>query len=175
MFLGSIKAPVPSSRPAMSPAVARHLVSNSPRSGGTAATRSPRLGASMARTRDLTGLSTAPCSDKEGHLIVFTPGSESASQVETIVVEDRKLVHRLLPVVRRFSPISGDIAQRQPDQLARRVVGREMTARLDDLAQPGIDALDPVGGVNHPPDRRRKGKERDHPVPRPPPGRDDGG
>src|SRR5271166_3241563 len=50
-----------------------------------------------------------------------------------------------------------------------------MTTRLDDLAQPGIDALDPVGGVDHPPDRRRKCKERDHPVPRPPPGRDDGG
>src|SRR5271166_4265130 len=80
--------------------IQRHLVSNSPRSGGTGATRSRRLGASMARTHDLTGLSTAPCSDKEGHLIVFTPGSESASQVETIVVEDRKLVHRLLPVVR---------------------------------------------------------------------------
>src|SRR5271165_4054192 len=173
MFLGSIKAPVPSSRPAMSSAVARKPCQIRRAAAGP----QPRAAAAWGEHGEdpRSGLSTAPCSDKEGHLMAFTPGNESASQVETIVVEDRKLVHRLLPVVRRFSPVGGDIAQRQPDQLARRVIGREMTTRLDDLAQPGIDALDPVGGVDHPPDRRRKCKERDHPVPRPPPGRDDSG
>lgn len=30
---------------------------------------------------------------------------------EAIPVQDRKLVHRALPVVRRFAPIGGDITQ----------------------------------------------------------------
>ena len=52
LFLGSIKAPVPSSRPGIVPATARGPCQIR-RFGGTGATRSPRLGASMARTHDL--------------------------------------------------------------------------------------------------------------------------
>ena len=53
---------------------------------------------------------------------------------EAILVQDRELVHRRLPVVRRPAPVGRDVAQRQPYQLAGRVVRREMAASLDDLA-----------------------------------------
>ena len=43
------------------------------------------------------------------------------------------------------------------------VVAREMSARLDDLAQPGIDALDGIGRIDHPTDRRWEGEEGHHP------------
>ena len=49
-----------------------------------------------------------------------------------------------------------------------------MAAGLDDLAQPGVDALDGVGGVDHLADRRREGKEGDHPIPGAAPSRRDG-
>lgn len=52
---------------------------------------------------------------------------------KAIRVEDRELVHRRLPVVRRAAPVGRDVAQRQPDQLGGRVVAREVTSRLDDL------------------------------------------
>ena len=41
---------------------------------------------------------------------------------ETIVVEYRELVHRLLPVLSRPAPIGRAVAQHQPDQLAGRIV-----------------------------------------------------
>ena len=66
-FLGSIKAPVPSSRPAIPSAFARKPGQSRRACGGTGATRSPRLGASMARTHTLTGLSTTPrCRQRRG-------------------------------------------------------------------------------------------------------------
>jgi hypothetical protein len=55
---------------------------------------------------------------------------------EAIFVEDRELVHRLLPIVGCPSPVGGDVAQREPDQLVGGVVTGKMAARLDDLAQP---------------------------------------
>jgi hypothetical protein len=45
-----------------------------------------------------------------------------------------------------------------------------MTARLDDLAQPGVEALDGIGRVDHPTDRRREGEEGNDPIPRLMPG-----
>jgi len=63
----------------------------------------------------------------------------------------------------------------QPDQLAGRVVAGEMPAGLDDLADLGVDAFDRIGRVDHPADLRRKGEERDHPVPRPAPSSDHDG
>lgn len=44
---------------------------------------------------------------------------------KAIIVQDSKLVHRLLPIPGCPSPIGGDIAQGQPDQLACRVITRE--------------------------------------------------
>jgi hypothetical protein len=38
-----------------------------------------------------------------------------------------------------------------------------MTARLDDLAQPGVEALNGIGRVDHPTDRRREGEEGNDP------------
>jgi transposase len=63
---------------------------------------------------------------------------------EAIGVENRKLVHRPLPVVRRPPPVSGDVSERQPDQLAGGLIAREVTAGLDDLAQSRVDAFDGV-------------------------------
>lgn len=40
-----------------------------------------------------------------------------------------------------------------------------MTPGLDDLAQPGIDALGSVGGVDHFPDGRREDEEGNHSIP----------
>ena len=89
--------------------------------------------------------------------------SESCS--ESITVRDSKLVHRRDPFPGRAAPVGGGVLQRQPDQLRRRIVAREMTSSLDDLAQPRIDALDRVGRVNHAPDSWRKGKEQNDPIP----------
>src|ERR1700681_1876038 len=104
-----------------------------------------------------------------------TMNKGSAGRVEAVVIQDRELVHRLLPVVRRIAPTGGDVSQGEPYQFVRRVVGREMAACLDDLAHPRVHALDRVGGVDHPPDLRRERKERDHLVPGPPPGSNNGG
>ena len=84
-------------------------------------------------------------------------------------IEDGELVHGLLPVLGCSSPIGGDIAQGQPDQIGGSIVAREMPARLDDLAQPGIDALDDIGRIDHPTDRRWEGEEGNDPIPGPPP------
>jgi len=56
-----------------------------------------------------------------------------------LVSQDGELIHRLLPILGGTSPIGGDVAQGQPDQLGGGLVAGEMPARLDDLAQPGID------------------------------------
>ena len=99
----------------------------------------------------------------------------TARRFKAFGVEDGKLVHGVLPVLGRPSPVGGDIAQGQPDQLGGGIVAREMPARLDDLAQPGVDALDGIGRVDHPAYRRREGKEGNHPVPGPTPGGSHGG
>ena len=41
---------------------------------------------------------------------------------ETIVVGYRELVHRFLPILSHPAPIGRDVMQRQPDQLAGRIV-----------------------------------------------------
>jgi hypothetical protein len=56
--------------------------SNSPRSGGTAATHSPRLGASMARTHNLTPPSTAPGFRLVGACVVSAGPVDQASRVK---------------------------------------------------------------------------------------------
>ena len=61
MFLGSIEAPVPSSRPGIVRAAARGGRVKSAACGGPGATRSRGLAASMARTHDLSRLSAVPC------------------------------------------------------------------------------------------------------------------
>jgi hypothetical protein len=53
---------------------------------------------------------------------------------EMVGMENRKLIPRLLPVVRRSASVGRDVAQFQQDQFARRVIAREVAARLDDLA-----------------------------------------
>jgi hypothetical protein len=83
---------------------------------------------------------------------------------KSVVVEHRELVHGFLPISACTVPISRDVAQCQPDQLGGRIIRWEVPACLDDLAQPGVNALDGVGGVDHPPDVRREGEERNHRV-----------
>ena len=99
----------------------------------------------------------------------------TARRFKAFGVEDGKLVHGVLPVLGRPSPVSGDVAQGQPDQLGGGIVAREMPARLDDLAQPGVDALNGIGRVDYPADRRREGEEGDDAVPCPAPGGGHGG
>ena len=53
---------------------------------------------------------------------------------KAIIVQESKLVHCLLPIPGCPSPIGGDIAQGQADQLACRFITREVPARFDDLA-----------------------------------------
>ena len=60
---------------------------------------------------------------------------------EAVLVEDCELIHCLLPVARRTAPIGGDVTQRQLDEFTCRLIGGEMPARLVDLAQPRIHAL----------------------------------
>lgn len=59
-------------------------------------------------------------------------------------------------------PFGGDVSQRQPDQLAGRVVAGEVPTRLDDLAQSRVDTLDRVVRVDHPAHFGREGEERNH-------------
>ena len=57
---------------------------------------------------------------------------------ESILVEDRELVHGGLPVVPRAAPVFGDVAQCQPNQLGGRVVAGEVPARLDGRHRAGL-------------------------------------
>ena len=86
---------------------------------------------------------------------------------ESITVGDGEVVHRLGPLPCRAAPVGGDVLQREPDQLRRRVVAREVAAGLDDLAQSRIDSFDRIGRVDHAPHGRRKGEERPCRSPRP--------
>ena len=70
------------------------------------------------------------------------------------------MIHRRLPFPRGAAPVRGDVAQGEPQQFGRRLVGREVAPGLDDLAQPHVHRLDGVGGVDDPPHLRREGKER---------------
>ena len=51
------------------------------------------------------------------------------------------------------------IPQGEPQQLGRGVVVRKVAARLDDLPQLRMHALERIGRVDQPADLRRKGKE----------------
>ena len=53
---------------------------------------------------------------------------------KSVVVKNRKLVHRCFPVVTTLAPSRRDVAQSQPDQFGGGVIIGEMPARLDDFA-----------------------------------------
>src|SRR5271157_2279881 len=141
MFLGSIKAPVPPSRPAI-PSASRAAAAWGEHG------EDPQFAwaehDAMLRLR-------------RGGLVVVTLTAASSLAGKALRIEDGELVHRLLPMVRCLSPIGGDIAQSQPDQLARRVVTGEMPASFDDFPEAGIHTFDRIGGVDHSPDLRREG------------------
>jgi len=92
---------------------------------------------------------------------------------EPITVGDRELVHRLAPLPGRSPPVSSDVAQqRQPDQFAGSLITGEVPARLDDLAQPRMYALDGIGRVDDAAHRRGEREKRYHAIPDASPGRD---
>ena len=93
---------------------------------------------------------------------------------ESITVDDGELVHRLSPFPDRAAPVGGDIPQRHPDQLGGGFIAREATAGPDDPAQPCIDALDRIWGVDHATYSWGNGKERNDPIPGSAPQRRDG-
>jgi hypothetical protein len=94
---------------------------------------------------------------------------------EAFAVGDGELIHGLFPFLRCSSPVGRDVAQRQPQQLGGGIVTGKVPTRLDDLAQPAVQTLDGVARVDHAAHRRAEGKERNHAVPGPAPGRHDGG
>ena len=53
---------------------------------------------------------------------------------EAILIQDRRLVHREVPVVGGLPPAGGNVAPGEPDQLGRRLVLGEVPASLDDLS-----------------------------------------
>jgi hypothetical protein len=64
-----------------------------------------------------------------------------------------------------------DVADGQPEQLDHRVVGREMPAVLDDLAELEVERLDRVRGVDDLAELGRERQERSKPLQRVLPGR----
>ncbi|VVD60737.1 hypothetical protein PCE31107_00089 [Pandoraea cepalis] len=97
---------------------------------------------------------------------VFKAGWESLGRShETIGVEDSELVHGRFPVFGCTPPISGDIAQCKPNEFRRCIIRREVTSRLDDLAQLRVDILNGVRSVYNLADVRWKRKERNHVIP----------
>lgn len=64
-----------------------------------------------------------------------------------------------------------DVADRQPQQFDRRLVGGEVAAVLGDLAQLVVQRLDRVGGVGDPAQGRGEGQEGGVPLPGPLPRR----
>ena len=67
-----------------------------------------------------------------------------------------------------------EAADRQVDQLGRRLVRRKRAPRLDRFPDHAVQAFDGVGRVDDLADRRIEGEERDHFLPCPAPGRGDG-
>ncbi len=76
MFLGSIKVPVPPSRPALSSAVARRPGQIRRLRRDRSHAQPPAWGASMARTHNLTGLSTTPGFGQGEAALIAPPGTE---------------------------------------------------------------------------------------------------
>ena len=64
-------------------------------------------------------------------------------------------------------PIGRDVAQRQPNEFTGRIVTGQMSPRFDDHAQPGVDTLNRIGGVDHPPNFWLESKQRDNLSPDP--------
>lgn len=65
-------------------------------------------------------------------------------------------VHIIFPVERSPHGFGQDIAQRQPKRFDRGLVIREVAARLDDLAQLHVQALNGVGRINDPSNLRKR-------------------
>ena len=89
----------------------------------------------------------------------------TSDRLKALSVKNGELVHRILPVLGGPPPVSGDVAQSQPDQLAGRLVAREMPPCLEDLAQTSIDAFNRIGRVDYPAYLWREGKKRNDLIP----------
>src|ERR1700683_4329901 len=139
MFLGSIKAPVPSSRPAIVLAGARRPCQIRRIAAGPGPRGAPSWGDDGEDPQFDRAEHDAMLAAKEGLFFPVVAGTAASGLAgEAFRIEDGELVHGLLPMVCGTSPAGGDIAQCQPDQLVRRVVGGKMSARLDDLTESGI-------------------------------------
>src|SRR5688572_17368433 len=92
---------------------------------------------------------------------------------EALAIDDRELIPGAAPEIGFLAPGRRDVAQGQPQQLDRGVVGRELTTHLQDLSQPGVDALERVGRVEHLAHIWWKGEERNDVRPSAAPAGDD--
>src|SRR5258706_11832951 len=93
---------------------------------------------------------------------------------EALSEQDGEVIHGAIPPGGTGDPFYGDVAQRQPEQLGRRVVIREVATRLDDLAQLPVHVLKGVGRVEQATNGGRKREEGDDVRPRTPPSRTHG-
>jgi hypothetical protein len=78
-------------------------------------------------------------------------------------------VQRSGPVADRVGPFLLGADEREPQQLERRVLGREVPAGLDDLAELPVDGLDRVRRVDDLADVFGEREERREPLPVPSP------
>src|SRR6266567_1929433 len=95
-----------------------------------------------------------------------------SGQPESVGIHDLELVEGALPDVAVAAAASvasvgaSDFAAAEIEQLDERVVVREVTTCLADLAELEVDALDHVRRVEHLADVGREREERDHLLPR---------
>src|SRR5665213_4630261 len=88
---------------------------------------------------------------------------------EPLAEHDGELGLCLTPFSWRHFPVCCDLAQDEPEQLCRGLVGRKMPSRSNGSAQFGGQCLDGVHGVNDPPYPDREGKKRNDMFPVSPP------
>jgi len=75
---------------------------------------------------------------------------------------DRQLRLDSMPLLRWALLLGGDVAQRQVDQLGRRLVARKVPFVADRLTDLAMQVLDRIGGVDDLAHLGREGEKRDH-------------
>ena len=78
---------------------------------------------------------------------------------KAVAVDDGKLIHGRVPGFRGANGVVVHVLEREPRELDRRLIAREVTPGFDDLAEPHVQTLDRIGGVDHAAHLRRKREE----------------
>jgi hypothetical protein len=148
MFLCSIKAPVPPPRPATPPAAARKPCQiRRAFAAGPEPRAAPSSGASMARTHNLTGLSTAPRCGRRGAPTLVDAGDADHQGRLPISTQPR-----LIPDTRARQPLSPPTRRKRPG-------GRALIARFPNVRRA---ARLPIPEAQHTPQKPGGGPEHPH-------------